>query len=172
MIKSKKLQELANTDFITPEQAEFLEQCIENKENIVVAGHKGHGILILLSHLVTCINPAQAKLKQVKNIPADLEAEADYYLVGDLKDKDYEELLTALFSKKDSAVLTLKDPDHNFSLMKIIRDVAAKTNDYSKKYIVVEAKKVQDVKKVCKITRLSFNNAGKIVKEDIFKEIA
>ena len=67
MIKSKKLAALAETEFISPDQAEYLEQCVEAKKNIIIAGHKGHGILILLSHLLTCIDIKANKVKQVKH---------------------------------------------------------------------------------------------------------
>lgn len=168
MIKSPKLQQLRGTGFITPEQAEYLEQCLARKENVIVAGHKGHGILVLMATLMTAI-PPDYKIKQVKNIPADLEGEADYYLLGDLKDKDYGQLLTQLFRKKDAAVLTIKDPDHNYSLMKVIKDVVDETKDYTKVYVVVECKKVNEEKKVTKITRMAYDEKGKLVKEDVFK---
>jgi hypothetical protein len=169
MIKSKKLAALAETEFISPDQAEYLEQCVEAKKNIIIAGHKGHGILILLSHLLTCIDLKANKVKQVKNIPADLEAEADYYVVGDIKEqeKDYGEILADLFSKK-GAVLCLKDPDHNFSLMKIVRDVAKATGDSTKEYVMVECTKVDGEKKVVKATEIKVSPEGKIAKEDIF----
>jgi uncharacterized lipoprotein YehR (DUF1307 family) len=171
MIKSKKLAALANTDFITPEQAEYLEQCVEGKKHVIIAGHKGHGILILLSHLLTCIDIKANKVKQVKNIPADFEAEASYYVVGDIKEQEmsYGDILTKLFSK-EGAVLCLKDPDHTFSLMKVIRDVAKQTEDYSKEYIMVECTKVDDVKHVAKVTKLAVSPQGKILKEDIFSK--
>lgn len=169
MIKSKKLEALAQTEFITPEQAEYLEKCVEEKKNIIIAGHKGHGILILLSHLLTCIDPKANKVKQIKNIPADLDTEADYYIVGDIKEqeKSYGDILTELFSKK-GAVLCLKDPDHNFSLMKVIRDVAKQTGDATKEYVMVECTKVDGEKKVVKATEMKVTPEGKIEKADIF----
>lgn len=168
MIRSSKLQQLAGTGFITPEQAAYLEECLARKENIIVAGHKGHGILVLLATLMTAI-PAEYKIKQVKNVSADLDEEADYYLLGDLKDKDYGQLLTQLFRKKDAAVLTIKDPDHNYALMKIIKDVVQETNDFGNAYVVVECKKVNEEKKVVKITRMAYDEKGKLVKEEVFK---
>jgi hypothetical protein len=170
MIKSKKLAALAETDFITPEQAAYLEECVEAKKNIVIAGHKGHGILILLSHLLTCIDLKANKVKQVKKIPADLEAEADYFIVGDIKEqeKSYGEILTELYAKQGGAVLCLKDPDHNFSLMKIIRDVTKQTGDKSKVYVMVECTKIDDVKKVVKATEMKIDEKGRIAREDIF----
>lgn len=167
MIKSPKLRQLADKGFITPEQVAYLEQRLEKKDNVIVAGHKGHGILILMANLMTAI-PKGAKIKQVKKIPGDLEGEADYFLLGDLKDQDYSQLLFKLFSKKDGAVLTIKDPDHNYSLMKIVREVAKETKDYSKAYVVVECKKVDEENKVVKITRITSNDSGRLIKEDVF----
>lgn len=169
MIKSKKLAALAETEFITPDQAKYLEECVEAKKNIIIAGHKGHGILILLSHLLTCIDLKANKVKQVKKIPADIEAEADYYIVGDIKEqeKDYGEILAELYAK-NGAVLCLKDPDHSFSLMKIIRDVYKQTKDSSKVYVMVECTKIDDEKKVVKATEMKVNEKGRVIREDIF----
>jgi hypothetical protein len=169
MISSKKLQDLVATGFIAEEAAEYVEKCIQNKENIIVAGHKGHGILILLSNLLTCIDKANNKVMQIKNGSTDAADVADIYLVGDLKETNYDELLTNLYSRPDSSVFTLKDPDHNFSLMKIIRDVYNKTKDSSKIYVMVECKKINDEKKVFKVTRFTLTDEGKLVKNEAYK---
>ncbi len=169
MVKSSKMQVLVDQGFLTGEMAEYLEASFDKKVNVIIAGHRGHGIIPLLATCMTCID--KNDMKMVKNVEADLAADVSYYVLGDLKDVDFGKVLTKIFTEKTGSVIAIKDPEHGYSLMKILRDVYNANNDSKKEYIMVECKKIGETKKVGKITHFELGEKGKVVKKDIFNEL-
>lgn len=161
----KMLQKLVDQGFMKEEFGDLIESAIDNKSTIIASGHKGWGILPLLASVGACVK-SKHSLKQVKTAE-DLDAEADYFLIGDLKSVDFEELLEKAFSKPGASVITIKDPDHPYSINKVLKKVFKNTGDSSKTYQVLECAKENDEKKLAKISNISLDEAGKIVKEDI-----
>jgi hypothetical protein len=66
----------------------------------------------------------------------------------------------------NTGMICLKDPDHPYSLMKILGDVYKAGCDPNKVFQVIECAKINDEKKLAKITRMSFDEKGKLVKVD------
>ena len=60
----------------------------------------------------------------------------------------------------------MKEPEHPYSILKLLRDVYKETGDTSKVYQVLECSKIDDVPKLTKITRMALNEKGRVVKED------
>ena len=162
------LQKLIDQDFMTAEQADYITEAVANKDNIIISGHRGYGILPLLASL-GAVAQSSGKLKPVRNIENDLADDSfDYFLIGDLKDVDYPELLTSIFADKNSSVITIKDADHSFSLMKILRDVYKKNSSALKSYQLIECTKDEnEVKRITKIVNVTQTSAGKLERTTI-----
>lgn len=157
------LQKLIDQDFITTEQANYITEAIANKDNIIISGHRGHGILPLLAS-IGAVAQTNSKLKSIRNIDTDLADDSfDYFLIGDLKNVDYPELLTSVFADKNSSVITIKDTDHSFSLMKILNNVYKKNPKAIKNYQLIECTKDKnEIKKIAKIVKVTQTSSGKL----------
>lgn len=160
---NQMLKKLIDQEFMTEAQAEYLEAAITNKDNIIISGHRGHGILPLLATLGS-VAQGIGKIKPVRNIENDLNDDsADYYLIGDLKDVDYPSLLLNILANEKVSIITLKDADHSFSVMKLLSDVYKTNNESTKTYQLIECTKdANDLKKIAKIVKAVQNSQGKL----------
>lgn len=160
---NQMLKKLIDQEFLTENQAEYLEASIANKDNIIISGHRGHGILPLLATLGS-VAQGVGKLKPVRNIENDLNDDsADYYMIGDLKDVDYPSLLLNILANEKVSIITLKDADHSFSVMKLLSDVYKTNNESTKTYQLIECTKdANDLKKIAKIVKAVQNDQGKL----------
>lgn len=161
------LNKLVDQKFMTVGQANYIEEAIMRKDCIIISGHKGWGILPLMA-TASAVAKGNFKIKQVKGFE-DLKDEADYYLIADLSNIDYAKLITDAVSMPGVSFISLKDPDHPYSILKILGDVYKINGDTSKTYQVLECAKVNDEKLLSKITQITLNESGRLVKED-FKE--
>lgn len=161
------LKKLVDSEFMTEAHAAYLEEAIMRKDSFVISGHKGFGILPLFATL-SATAKGNFKIKQVKGFE-DLKDEADYYLVADLSNIDYGKLITDAIQIPNSSFIALKDPDHPYSILKILGDVYKINGDTSKTYQVVECVKIEGKQQLGKITQITLNENGKLVKVD-FKE--
>lgn len=157
------LQKLIDQDFMSVAQADYLQQAISQKHNIIISGHRGHGILPLLASLGS-VAQGVGKVKPLRNIDTDLrDPSADYYLIGDLKDTDYPSLLTDILTHEEASLITLKDADHSFSIMKLLTDIYKANNKAGKTYQLVECTKdANELKKIAKIVQVYQNADGKL----------
>jgi hypothetical protein len=170
------LKKLVDQEFMTEAHGEYLEGAVSRKESVIITGHKGHGILPLMATVVA-VAKGNASIKQVKSA-ADVVEGSDYFAVADLKITEefnmaaYENLISDILKVKNSSLITIKDPDHPYSLQKILGDVYKATGDGSKVYQVVECTKIypegneEGVKMLKKITQMTYNEKGKLVKVD------
>lgn len=158
------LKKLVDQEFMTEAFANYIEEAVANKDSFIVSGHKGWGILPLFA-TIGAVAKANSTMKQVKSFE-DLNDEAGYYLIGDLKDIDYAKLITDAMSKPNTSMICLKDPDHPYSFLKLIGDVFKANGDTSKTYQVLECDKINDEKKLVKITKITLNEKGRPVKVD------
>lgn len=161
------LKKLVDQKFMTEGQANYIEEAIMRKDCIIISGHKGWGILPLMA-TAGAVAKTNFKIKQVKGFD-DLKEVADYYLIADLSNIDYAKLITDAVLMPRASFISLKDPDHPYSILKILGDVFKLNGDTSKVYQVLECAKVNDEKLLAKITRITLNESGKLVKVD-FKE--
>lgn len=159
------LQKLIDQNFMTAEQAGHLESAVANRDSFIISGHRGHGILPLLA-TIGATAQAGSKVKPVRNPDTDLkDPDAGYYLIGDLKDTDFHALLSGILSTEETSIITIKDADHSFSIMKLLSDVYKAGGKTPRTYQVVECTKDADeVKKIAKIVRIVQNPDGKLEK--------
>lgn len=158
------LQKLVDQKFMTEGHANYIEEAVKRKESFVISGHKGFGILPLMATIST-VAKTNFKIKQVKGFE-DLKEEADYYIISDLSDIDYAKLIMDTMQIPNAAFIALKDPDHPYSILKLLSDVYKLNGDTSKVYQIVECVKIDGEKALGKITQMTLNEAGKVTKAD------
>jgi len=165
-MRSKKLEGLIEEGFITQAQAQYLGDAIGRKESLIISGHRGHGLTQLFGSLLMSIDKETTSFKQVRKPESDLEEGFDYYIIGDLKDVEWEDMLKGVLSRPGSSVMVMKAPEYSYSVMKIMKELAGAPSAADLVVQVVECKKIEDVKKVAKITRMTIGENGRPVRED------
>jgi hypothetical protein len=158
------LKKLVDQNFMTEGHAGYIEEAVMRKDSFIISGHKGFGILPLMA-TISAVAKSNFKIKQVKDFE-DIKEEADYYIIADLSDIDYAKLIADTMSVPKSSFIALKDPDHPYSILKLLGDVYKAKGDTSKVYQVVECIKVDGEKQLGKITQMTLNENGKVVKVD------
>lgn len=163
-IMNAGLQKLVDQNFMTSAQGDYIEKAVMNKEIIIVSGHKGWGILPLLATIGNMAKQHHS-VKQVKGFDC-LDDSADYYVIASPKETDFEALVTKAFSSGSTRTITLKDPDHPYSIMKTIKDVYKTTGNAEKVYHVIECAKIDDEKKLASIKCMVMDTSGKLKKTE------
>lgn len=158
------IQKLVDSAFMTEAHGTYLEEALGRKESLIVSGHKGWGILPLMATLST-VAKAGYSIKQVKTLE-DLTSDVDYLIIADAKDVEFGKLVAEAMAIADTQMIAIKDPDHPYSFFKLLGDVYKVNGDTSKVYQVIECAKVNDEKKLAKITRVALDDNGKMVKAD------
>ena len=162
------LQKLINQDFMTESQGKYLEEAISRKESIIVSGHKGWGIRPLMATLMA-IAKTNSKTVQVKGFD-DLEnQETEYFLIPGISGIDFEKLIAQAMATPNTSFISIKDPEHPYSIFKLLREVFKENRDTSKVYQILECAKIDDMPKLVKITQITLDEKGKLIKVD-FKE--
>jgi hypothetical protein len=158
------LKKLVDQKFMTEGHANYIEEAVMRKDSIIISGHKGFGILPLMA-TISATAKSNFKIKQVKGFE-DLNDPVDYYLIADLSNIDYAKLITDTVLVPDASFISLKDPDHPYSILKILGDVYKINGNTSTVYQLIECVKVDGVPQLSKITQISLNENGKLVKVD------
>lgn len=158
-------QKLINESFIKDEQVQVIEKAVSEKRSIIVSGHKGWGILPLLA-TISSVAKGDASVQQVKSID-DLSVTADFHVVTNPKDVSFEEVILTGIKNEGVNLLAIKDPDHPYSLFKLMKDVQKTEGTLSKAFLLIECAKKEDVKHVSKLTHVHMDQAGKLKKEVI-----
>ena len=161
------LKKLVDQGFMTEGHANYIEEAIMRKDSLIISGHKGWGILPLMA-TASAVAKSNFQIKQVKNFE-DLKDEADYYLIADLSNIDYAKLIADAIAVPNSSFISLKDPDHPYSILKILGDIYKANGPTPKVFQILECAKINDEKKLSKITQITMNENGKLTKVD-FKE--
>lgn len=160
------IKKLVDQNFMTEEQANYVEKAIERKESLIVSGHRGWGTRPLIATLMA-VAKANFKTVQVKGFE-DLEnTNIDYLLIPGIKDVDFEGLVKKAMTIPNIALITIKDPEHPYSIFKLLRDVFKETNDSSKIYHILECAKVNDEPILSKITKVEIDEKGKLIKKNL-----
>lgn len=158
------LKKLVDQGFMTEGQGQYIEEAIMKKDSLIISGHKGWGILPLMA-TVSAVAKSNFKIKQVKGFE-DLEDEADYLLIADLSNIDYAKLVADAILTPNSSFISLKDPDHPYSIFKILGDIYKANGPTSRVFQVLECAKINDEKKLSKITQITMKENGKLTKVD------
>lgn len=158
------LKKLVDQKFMTEGHANYIEEAVMRKDSIIISGHKGFGILPLMA-TISATAKSNFKIKQVKGFE-DLNEIVDYYLIADLSNIDYAKLIADTILVPKTSFIALKDPDHPYSILKILGDVYKLNGNTSKVYQLIECVKVDGIPQLSKITQISMNENGKLVKVD------
>jgi len=158
------IKKLVDTEFMSEAHGIYLEEALQRKESIIVSGHKGWGILPLMATL-SAVAKVNYSIKQVKGLE-DISDEVDYLILADSKGLEFSKLVAEAMAVPNTQMIAIKDPDHPYSFFKVLGDVFKATGDTSKVYQVIECAKIDDEKKLHKITRVSQDENGKTIKSD------
>jgi hypothetical protein len=102
---------------------------------------------------------------QVKGFE-DLEKETEFFLIPGLDNLDFEKLVGEAIGVEGTAFVSLKEPEHPVSLMKVMKANYKAGKAVGKKIHTLECIKVDDVPVLDKITMMVLNEKGKIEKTD------
>lgn len=158
------IQKYVTQDFMTEAEGNYIEEAIAKKESLIVSGHRSAGIRPLMATLMA-VAKGSFKSVQVKGFE-DLNNDVEYFLIAGLDNLDFEKLIGEAMARPNTSFITLKEPEHPYSLLKLLRDVYKQTGDTSKVYHMLECSKIDNVPKLTKITKMSLDENGKIVKID------
>lgn len=158
------IKRFVSQEFMTEAQGKYIEDAIMRKESIIVSGHRSAGIRPLMATLMAVAKNNFSSV-QVKTFE-DLDKECDYLLIPGLDNIDFENLIGKAMAKPNTAFISIKEPEHPYSIMKLLRNVYKINGDTSKVYQTLECAKVDDVPKLTKITEMSLNDKGKVVRID------
>lgn len=158
------IQKYVTQEFMTEAEGKYIEEAIARKESVIVSGHRSAGIRPLMATLMA-VAKGSFKSVQVKGFE-DLNSDVEYFLIPGLDNLDFEKLIGEAMIKPNTSFVTLKEPEHPYSILKLLRDVYKQTGDSSKVYHLLECAKVDNVPKLTKITKMSLDEKGKIVKVD------
>ncbi|GMG97519.1 hypothetical protein [Tepidimicrobium xylanilyticum] len=159
------LKKLVDQDFMTESQSKYLEDAIDRKESIIVSGHKGWGILPLMATLMA-IAKTKYKTLQVKGFDDMKNEDIDYFLIPGISNIDFEKLIKEAMTVGNISFISIKNPDHPYSIFKLLREVFKENEDTSKVYQILECAKIDDEPKLVKITQVTLNEKGRLIKKD------
>ena len=151
--------------FMTEEQGQYIEDAIMKKESIVVSGHRSAGIRPLMATLMAVAKKEFSNV-QVKSFE-DLEKEAEFFLVPGIDGIDFEKLIGDTIAVPNTAFISLKEPEHPVSLMKVMKSNFKEGKGINKKIHTLECTKIDGVPILEKITEMHINESGKVVKTDL-----
>jgi hypothetical protein len=151
--------------FMTEEQGQYIEDAIMRKESIVVSGHRSAGIRPLMASLMA-VAKASFPSVQVKSFE-DLATKTDFFLIPGLDNLDFEKLIGDAIAVENTAFVSLKEPEHPISLMKVMKANHKVGKGIGKKIHTLECIKVDNVPVLDKITEMMLDESGKILKKDL-----
>jgi len=160
------IKRLADQGFLTEEQANYIEEALEKKESLIVSGHKGWGTRPLIATLMAAAK-ASHKTIQVKGFDDLNNTDVDYFMIPGISDIDFEKLVKDAMAIPNVSLITIKDPEHPYSIFKLVREVFKETNDNSKTYHILECAKVNDTPILAKITKTTVDENGRVKKVDL-----
>ncbi len=158
------IKKFVDQNFMTQDQGQYIEDAILRKESIVVSGHRSAGIRPLMASLMA-VAKSNFKSVQVKGFE-DLDKETEFYLIPGIDGIDFESLISHAIGKEGSAFVSIKEPEHPVSLMKVMKANYKEDKGINKKIHTLECIKVDDVPLLDKITLMYLTEKGKIAKED------
>lgn len=154
------IKRFVDQEMMTEEQARFIQEAIMRKESIVISGHRSAGIRPLMAGLMA-VAKSNFESVQVKGFD-DLDKEAEFFMIPALDNIDFEELISKAVAKEDTAFISVKEPEHPISLMKILRQNFKNGSGIGKKIQTLECIKENDEPKLAKITEMVLNEKGRV----------
>ena len=158
------IKKFVDQNFMTQDQGKYIEEAILRKESIVVSGHRSAGIRPLMASLMA-VAKSNFTSVQVKGFE-DLEKDTEFFLIPGIDGLDFEALIATAIGKEKSAFVSIKEPEHPVSLMKVMKSNFKDGKAIGKKIHTLECIKVDDVPSLDKITLMYLTDKGKIAKDD------
>ncbi len=158
------IKKFVDSEMMTEEQGKFIEEAIMRKESIVVSGHRSAGIRPLMATLMA-VAKSNFTSVQVKGFE-DLEKDVEFFLIPGLDNLDFEKLISDAISKEDTAFVSLKEPEHPVSLMKVLRQNFKNGTGMGKRIQTLECDKENDLPKLVKITEMYLDENGRVKRQD------
>lgn len=159
------IQKYVSQGFMTEAEGNYIDEAIQKKESVIVSGHRSAGIRPLMATLMA-VAKGSFKSVQVKGFE-DLNSDVEYFLIPGLDNLDFEKLIGEAMAKPNTSFVTLKEPEHPYSLLKLLKQVYKETGDTSKVYHMLECSKIDNVPKLTKVTKMSLDEKGKVLKVDL-----
>ncbi|MBZ2174618.1 hypothetical protein K8M07_05085 [Schnuerera sp. xch1] len=160
------LKRLVDQGFMTELQGNYIEEAISNRESLIVSGHRGWGTRPLIATLMA-VAKSNAKSVQIKGFDDFKNKNTDYFLIPGINNIDFEKLITEAMAIPNVSMISIKDPEHPYSIFKILRQVFKQNKDTSKVYHILECAKIDDVPILSKITRVTLDEKGKLNKKNL-----
>ena len=158
------ISKFVDQNFMTEAQGQYIDDAIMRKESIVVSGHRSAGIRPLMASLMAVAKKEFSSV-QVKSFE-DLEKEVDFFLIPGLDNIDFEKVIGDAIAVPNTAFVSLKEPEHPISLMKVMKANFKQGKGINKKIHTLECTKVDGVPIMDKITEMHIDENGKVIKND------
>ncbi len=161
---NKMMQKFVDQKFCSEKEAEYILNAIDNKETVMVSGHRSAGVRPFMATLMA-IAKSQFPSVQVKS-EADLEKDCEYFLIASIPNIDFEELMQKAVAT-GKGIVTVKEPETPYSIMKILKKNFKANGNIDQAYHMIECNKEDGIPFVQKVTKFTQNEKGKILKEDL-----
>ncbi len=170
------LQKNIDTELISQEQAEHIQKAIENGESIIVSGHRSMGTRVLMVQLIqVAMQDTDFDVAQISSAD-DVEAKDAKFYAYPKPGEDVEEVVQAIFNKKGASMISMKDDEIVYSINKILKKGFKESEDTERAVNMLILTKIplnQDGKPLMeKIQRLTFNEKGKIQREELVRDLS
>lgn len=164
------INKFVDDGFFNETVGNFLQEALDNKESIIIAGHRSAGTRGFMANLMASAKKAYQTV-QIKK-PEQVDQEAEYYLVPGIPNIDFEALIGEVIQIPDSAFISIKEPEQPLSLMKLFKGFAKAGKPTAKKIHQVECDKKDGVPYVKKVTTYTQGEDGKVSRVDLdFEEV-
>ena len=130
------IKRLVDQGFMTEEQASYIEEAIERKESLMVSGHRGWGTRPLIATIMAAAK-SKHKTVQVKGFEDLNNNDVEYFMIPGISNIDFEKLVKDAMTIPNTSLITIKDPEHPYSIFKLLREVFKETGDNSKTYHIL-----------------------------------
>jgi len=159
------INKFVTSNFMSEEQGQYIDDAIMRKESVVVSGHRSAGIRPLMASLMA-VAKSQFTNVQVKDF-SDLEKDVEFFLIPGLDNVDFEKIIGDAIGIPNTAFISLKEPEHPISLMKVLKSNFKLGKGINKKIHTLECTKVDGVPILDKITEMHIDENGKVIKTDL-----
>lgn len=152
------LQKLVDSEFMTQEQGEVIQKAVDAKESVIASGHRSAAVRPLLATLMAMTKPYTSK--KIKSLD-DIVDDVDYLLLPGLDVENFEEYVQKSVESSPSLV-TIKEPEHPYSMLKIMKKALKATGNKDKNIWLLECRKIDNVPHLVEIQRMHYDEKGKV----------
>lgn len=158
----KVIAKFVSQEFLSEKQGEILEENLMQGCSLVISGHRSAGIRPFLANMMMFF---KQKFNAVKvGSIEDVAKEAEALMIPGIDDIDFEALILEAM-KKDCPMVTIKEPEHPYSIMKLLKKIYKSDGQFGKKYLLLDCDKEDGVPYVERMTLVSVSQDGKITKD-------